>query len=151
MVEVNAFARALLTPRSTIVLCRSIYRILKIRTTQRVVSIAWVSAREIQRLHRRYRGKNRPTNVLSFVYQCAGACVEGEIILCSQIIRKEAREIGTPIQAYAIRLLVHGLLHLEGYKHDSAKKREKMERFEYKILQKLGIDPNIFFKLCYEP
>ncbi len=101
----------------------------------------------VQSLNSQYRGKNKPTNVLSFPASYAEPTTNnhqpatelGDIVLALETIEKEAKEQGKSFRNHAIHLLVHGFLHLIGYDHIKEKDAEIMEKMEIKILGKLGI------------
>jgi probable rRNA maturation factor len=93
-----------------------------------------VGAVEGKNLNRRFRKKNRATNVLSFSY---GKGV-GDIVLCHPVVAREAREQGKSVAAHYAHLVVHGVLHLRGYDHDARARAAKMERREVRILRRLG-------------
>jgi probable rRNA maturation factor len=93
-----------------------------------------VGAAEGQNLNRRFRKKNRPTNVLSFSYGKAA----GDIVLCHPVVAREAREQGKSVAAHYAHLVVHGVLHLRGYDHDARARAAKMEQREVRILRRLG-------------
>jgi len=96
------------------------------------VTLRVVGAREGRRLNKAYRGKDRPTNVLSFPY---GG--EGDIVLCHPVIAREARAQGKRLAAHYAHLVLHGLLHLRGFAHG-----RKMERREIALLARFGFpDP----------
>jgi probable rRNA maturation factor len=92
----------------------------------------------LQRLNRDFRGKDKPTNVLSFPSGDRGYA--GDIALSFDTCAAEAAEGGKPFCSHAAHLLVHGLLHLAGYDHESDADAEVMERLEVDILRDLGID-----------
>lgn len=100
------------------------------------VTVRIVGATEARRLNRRYRGRDCATNVLSFAY--GSLPLRGDIVLCAPVIRREARAQGKPVEAHFAHLTVHGLLHLQGHDHDSARAAKRMETREIKILAKLG-------------
>lgn len=99
----------------------------------------------LRSLNRRYRGKDAPTNVLSFPFRCppgAEARQLGDIVLAAETVRNEAAEQGIAPVDHLQHLVVHGLLHLLGFDHDTAAEAEAMERLEAQILAALGIaDP----------
>ena len=104
------------------------------------VTVRYVGEREGRRLNRKFRGKDCATNVLSFSY--AAASVEGDVVICAPVVEREAREQGKDVAAHHAHLLVHGLLHLQGYDHESAGDASRMERRERRILAGLGFpDP----------
>ncbi len=92
----------------------------------------------VQNLNKQYRGKNKPTNVLSFPASLEEGEL-GDIILAFETIEKEAIEQKKTFRNHTKHLLVHGFLHLLGYDHIEDKQAEVMEKIEIKILKKLGI------------
>jgi len=88
--------------------------------------ITFVGSKEIQKLNKKYRKIDRPTDVLSFTY-----INNGEIILCPQIIKQNAERFGESFKKELIRVLIHGILHILGYNHEKGgKKAEKMRKKE---------------------
>ncbi len=92
----------------------------------------------VKDLNSQYRGKNKPTNVLSFPASPMTPEL-GDIVLAIETIEKEAREQKKTFRNHATHLLVHGFLHLLGYDHMEEKQADIMEKMEIKILEKLGI------------
>jgi probable rRNA maturation factor len=99
-----------------------------------------VGAAESRRLNARYRGKDKPTNVLSFApYAPVGDARHlGDIVICAQVVRSEAREQGKLLEAHWAHLVVHGALHLIGYDHEREAEAKRMERREVAVLRRLG-------------
>jgi probable rRNA maturation factor len=100
----------------------------------------------LRSLNRSYRGKDAPTNVLSFPFQPSPGGPEaphlGDVVLAAETVRREASEQGVAPVHHLQHLVVHGLLHLMGFDHDTADRAEVMERLEAQILATLGIaDP----------
>ena len=105
------------------------------------VTVRVVGGGEGRRLNRLFRGSDHATNVLTFVMRSAPA-LEGDIALCAPVIRREAREQGKRLDAHFAHLLVHGMLHLQGYDHAEARAARIMERQETRIVRRLGFpDP----------
>jgi probable rRNA maturation factor len=102
------------------------------------VTVRIVGGPEARRLNRSYRGSDYATNVLSFPYDGRGPAVCGDIVLCAPVIRREAARQGKDLEAHYAHLVVHGLLHLQGYRHDAPRAAKKMETLETGILAKLG-------------
>lgn len=102
-----------------------------------------VNAAEAKRLNAGFRGKDYATNVLTFVYHEPKAkTLEGDIVLCAQVVAKEAKEQGKPLAAHYAHLTVHGALHLAGFDHENARDAKIMESRETRILAALGFpDP----------
>ncbi len=110
---------------------------------QAEVTIRIVETDESQQLNRDYRGKDKPTNVLSFPFE-APPEVEidllGDLIICQQVVEKEANEQNKPLNAHWAHMVIHGSLHLLGYDHMEDEEAEEMESIETEIMQKLGFD-----------
>jgi len=93
------------------------------------LSIVLVSDGEMQRLNRRWRRKDRPTDVLSFPLDAGGLL--GDVVISVDTARRQAAEQGTTLGREADRLLIHGLLHLLGYDHErSPAEARRMQRRE---------------------
>ena len=98
-----------------------------------------VNAAEARELNLSFRGKDYATNVLTFVYSEPYAkTLEGDIVLCAQVVNREAREQGKPLSAHYAHLTVHGVLHLAGFDHEIAKEAEVMEAREAEIVMGFG-------------
>ncbi|MDG6095031.1 rRNA maturation RNase YbeY [Acetobacter sp. AN02] len=100
-------------------------------------TIVLSSDREVRRLNGRFRGRRKPTNVLTFdpVPGYSG----GEIVLALETVCREAAAAGRTPAAHLAHLLVHGLLHLDGYDHHQAGEARRMEMKEAWILSRIGI------------
>lgn len=112
-----------------------------------MVSVVLADDPFVRRLNRDHRGKDMPTNVLSFPID-GPAKVEdrpillGDVVLAYRTIRREARAEGKRLDRHAAHLLVHGTLHLLGYDHLRARAARVMEGHEARILRRLGVpDP----------
>ena len=108
-----------------------------------------VDEQESRELNKRYRRKDKATNVLAFPGASAGdfpdvpvAVVEelGDLVLCGSVIAREAAEQGKSEAAHWGHMLVHGTLHLLGYDHETTRQAERMERLETSILASRGFD-----------
>jgi probable rRNA maturation factor len=100
-----------------------------------------VGDEEMASLNKQYRGKDGPTNVLSFPAELPAdipLALLGDIVLCSPLIEREALEQGKTLDAHWAHLLVHGTLHLLGYDHEVESDAELMECREIEILGGLG-------------
>ena len=106
--------------------------------TNKTIVLRFVDEAESRALNRRHRGKDRSTNVLSFVYDDEHGALGGDIVLCAPVLRREAAEQGKPLAAHCAHLVVHGVLHLLGYDHEQAAEAGKMEAREIAILASLG-------------
>jgi probable rRNA maturation factor len=101
----------------------------------------------VRGLNRQWRGKNQPTNVLSFPAPARqpGAPLRylGDVVLAADTVHREAEEMQIDPAHHITHLVVHGLLHLLGYDHETDAEAETMERLETIILARLGIaDPH---------
>ena len=129
-------------------------------STEAELSLRIVSAAESQQLNNDYRGKNNPTNVLSFPMemdeelllmleeQDAKADVSfpdellGDLAICAEVVEREAKQQNKTLEAHWAHMVVHGVLHLQGYDHIEDDQAEKMEALETRIMQELGFsDP----------
>jgi len=105
------------------------------------VTVRFVGAREGQTLNALYRGKDYATNVLAFVYDDESP-LEGDIVLCAPVLKQEAKAQGKPLADHCAHLVVHGMLHLQGYQHDTVRAARAMEARERSVLGRLGVpDP----------
>ncbi len=107
------------------------------------ITVRFVGIAEGRELNRAYRGRDYATNVLSFGYAGGrGRALEGDLVLCAPVLRREARAQRKPLAAHVAHLAVHGALHLQGYNHASPRAAARMESLETRILAKLGFpDP----------
>jgi probable rRNA maturation factor len=107
------------------------------------VTLRYVAESEGRRLNRAFRGKDYATNVLTFVYDDSPpGLLEGDIVICAPVVAREAREQGKPVEAHHAHLLVHGLLHLQGFDHERNEDAARMELRERAVLRRLGFgDP----------
>jgi probable rRNA maturation factor len=110
----------------------------------REIAVRIVAASESRALNKRWRGKDKPTNVLSFPapdQRMPGeASPLGDLVICAQVVRQEAEEHGKPIEAHWAHMIVHGSLHLAGYDHELGRnERLRMERREISVLKRFGI------------
>jgi probable rRNA maturation factor len=102
------------------------------------ITLRIVGAREARRLNSSFRNIDYATNVLSFPYGEG----RGDVVLCHPVIAREARAQGKPVAAHYAHLVVHGLLHLRGYRHEKKREAQRMERAEARWLRRLGLgDP----------
>ena len=100
------------------------------------IAIVLANDEEIRELNKQFRGKNKPTNVLSFPNEEEPL---GDVILSYDTIEREAEEQGKTFRDHAAHLIVHGVLHLLGFDHENARDAKKMEAIEVKLLSELGI------------
>jgi len=100
-------------------------------------TVRFVGTREGRALNARFRGKDHPTNVLTFVYDDGGG-LTGDLVLCVPVLRREAKSQGKSVIAHCTHLLVHGFLHLQGHDHERDADAARMERREVALLAALG-------------
>lgn len=105
------------------------------------VTIRIVDADESAELNGQYRGKSGPTNVLSFPFEApAGITVPlaGDLIICAPVVEKEAKDQHKEPESHWAHMVVHGMLHLQGYDHIEDNDAEVMEALEVRLLRQLG-------------
>ena len=111
------------------------------RAAGRELAVQVVPSSEIRRLNHKYRGKDSPTNVLSFPTTASARLRPrplGDLVICPAVLRREAREQGKSLRAHWAHLVVHGVLHLAGYDHEDDGDAKRMERREIAVLRALG-------------
>ena len=106
------------------------------------VTLRFVEPEEGQSLNHDYRGKEYATNVLSFPYEIEPV-IAGDLVICAAVVEREAAERGKTLEAHYAHLVVHGILHLQGYDHETGEDDALiMEGKERTILAQLGFaDP----------
>ena len=106
----------------------------------RAATILLTSDKRLRELNHQFRGKDKPTNVLSFTSD--DPAYWGDVAIALGVVRREAREQRKTVPAHAAHLAAHGILHLKGYGHAKASDRASMEGIEILILSRLGLpDP----------
>ena len=109
------------------------------------MTVRIVDEAESHELNLHYRGKDRPTNVLSFPFECPDEVelpLLGDLVICRQVVEREAQEQDKPLMAHWAHMVVHGSLHLLGYDHIEDDEAEEMESLETQIMTGLGFaDP----------
>ena len=127
--QIEQWATAAIQPQSN-----------EVEMTVRIVDEA-----ESHELNLNYRGKDRPTNVLSFPFECPDEVelpLLGDLVICRQVVEREAQEQEKPLMAHWAHMVVHGSLHLLGYDHIEDDEAEEMESLETQIMTGLGFaDP----------
>ncbi|MGB1141840.1 MAG: rRNA maturation RNase YbeY [Halioglobus sp.] len=104
------------------------------------ISLRLVDTEEMTTLNATYRGKQGPTNVLSFPAELPGELqlpFLGDIVICAPVVRKEADEQSKTLAAHWAHMAVHGTLHLLGYDHENDEEAAVMEALESRILNQL--------------
>ncbi len=102
------------------------------------LTIRFVDAEEGLELNKSFRGKEKPTNVLTFVY-CTNP-IMADIAICLPVLVREAAEQNKSLEEHLAHLVVHGVLHARGYDHIEQDEAEEMEQLETDILNNLGYD-----------
>ena len=109
------------------------------------MTVRIVDEAESHALNLNYRGKDRPTNVLSFPFECPDEVelpLLGDLVICRQVVEREAQEQDKPVMAHWAHMVVHGSLHLLGHDHIEDDEAEEMEILETQIMMGLGFaDP----------
>lgn len=118
----------------------------KVRILPAAVSLRIVGAAESRRLNHEWRGKDKSTNVLSFpagdVLSEDGAYHLGDLAICAQVVAREAKEQHKNADAHWAHMMIHGVLHLLGYDHETPRDARTMEALEVDTMQQLGFaDP----------
>jgi probable rRNA maturation factor len=109
------------------------------------LTLRFVDAEEGRALNRDYRNKDYATNVLTFAYTEDGEeeigddePTQADIIFCTDVLQKEAAEQNKSVESHAAHLVIHGVLHAQGYDHDADDEAEEMEKLEVEMLAMLG-------------
>jgi probable rRNA maturation factor len=107
-----------------------------------VATLRVVDEEEGRTLNRDFRGKDYATNVLTFEYgpdeTLDGEPLSGDIVLCAPVVAREAAEQGKPLEAHYAHLVVHGMLHLQGYDHEDEGEAAVMEALESFVMMRMG-------------
>ncbi len=107
------------------------------------LTIRVVDSEESQTLNLNYRQKNKPTNVLSFPFEVPDGIeldLLGDLVICAEIVAKEANEQQKTLAAHWAHMTIHGCLHLLGFDHINDDEAEEMEALEIDIIEKLGFN-----------
>jgi probable rRNA maturation factor len=102
-----------------------------------------VDEEESRQLNERYRGKNKPTNVLSFPFSTPAGVDSnhlGDLVICAPVVKREARQQRKQEADHWAHMVVHGVLHLRGWDHQTEEQARQMEDLEKRILAGLGIE-----------
>jgi probable rRNA maturation factor len=147
---VIASARWQRAPRAATLVRRTIAAAAPARLRGAELSVVLTSDRAIRALNRQWRGRDQPTNVLSFPTPAPARGKHprgtprhlGDIVIAYETVAREARAARKPLDHHLAHLALHGFLHLLGYDHESHPEAEAMERRERRILARLGVpDP----------
>ncbi|MCU9998486.1 rRNA maturation RNase YbeY [[Pasteurella] aerogenes] len=113
------------------------------QTMEPEITVRIVDEAESHQLNLTYRGKDKPTNVLSFPFECPDEVeltLLGDLVICRQVVEQEAREQDKLLMAHWAHMVVHGCLHLLGYDHIEDAEAEEMESLETEIMLGLGFE-----------
>ncbi|MCL1138346.1 rRNA maturation RNase YbeY [Shewanella pneumatophori] len=105
------------------------------------LTIRIVDVEESQSLNSTYRGKDKPTNVLSFPFEAPPGIelpLLGDLVICAAVVEQEAIDQNKPLIAHWAHMVVHGCLHLLGYDHIEDLEAEEMESLETQLIESLG-------------
>ena len=108
------------------------------------MTVRIVDEDESQNLNHQYRGKDKPTNVLSFPFDVPDGLelpLLGDLVVCQQVVKKEAEEQNKPLFNHWAHMVIHGTLHLRGFDHINEDDAQEMESLEIRLLAQLDI-PN---------
>ena len=100
------------------------------------ITVRFVGEEEGRGLNHDYRAKDYASNVLSFIY--SSKPVQGDLVICAPVVAREAQDQGKVIDAHYAHLVVHGVLHLQGFDHEIEAEAEAMEARETEIVMRLG-------------
>ncbi len=103
------------------------------------VTVRFANSEEARELNKTYRGKDYATNVLTFDYS-QEPVVRADIVICLDVVEKEAREQFKRFYAHLAHLLIHGVLHAQGWDHETDEEAEAMETREAEIMMQLGFE-----------
>ncbi len=115
---------------------------LALQQSQGQVAIRIVDENESQQLNKTYRHKDKPTNVLSFEMELPdelGLPLQGDLVICAPVVEREAMEQNKALHNHWAHMVIHGMLHLQGYDHLDDQQAEEMESLEITLLQQLGM------------
>ena len=109
------------------------------------IEVSFCKSEEMQRINKQFRHKDKTTNVLSFpdkdLTKISNTCI-GEILVCNDVLEKEAVEQNKNVFDHFVHLIIHSMLHMVGYGHDEVNDAILMENKEVKFLSQIGIsDP----------
>lgn len=114
------------------------------------LTLRLVDAAESAELNQAYRHKAGPTNVLSFPFEAppgVSSRLLGDLVICAEVVHREAQEQGKSLSAHWAHMVVHGVLHLRGYDHLTESQATDMETLETEIMARLGY-PNPYELQC---
>jgi probable rRNA maturation factor len=102
------------------------------------LTFIFMDSKEAQSLNKQFRKKNYATNVLTFNLDEATA----DIVICTEVVKREAKEQRKPLQSHLAHMIIHGTLHAVGFDHEAKTDAQAMETLEIQVLKRFGIkDP----------
>ena len=104
------------------------------------ITIRIVGSAESRRLNREYRNKDYSTNILTFSYPELDDGIQADLVICMPVLVKEAKSQKKSLENHFIHLLIHGLLHAQGFDHEDAVEAQAMESLEITLLSQLGLE-----------
>lgn len=123
-------------PKSIIELISNLNSLVKEQLSG-ILNIIFVGTKRSKKLNKKYRNKDKPTNVLSFSFEVENLKnYVNEIIICPEIAYKEALKEGNDFNDYVAFLIIHSFLHCLGYDHEKEKERKEMEKMEEDLFKK---------------
>ena len=102
-------------------------------TDKKELTVVFLNRRDMQQINLKYRGRNKPTDILSF--ESADPRSLGELLLCSDVLKLQARKQGHSLEAETLYMLIHGVLHLLGYDHETDAEYKVMHTLELKLIK----------------
>ncbi len=121
---------------------RWVWQSLKNHYYRAQINIILLDTEEAKTYNQQYRGKDYATNILSFPYEdeyrSGYKILQGDLLLCPQIVEQEALEQHKTLDAHYAHLIIHGVLHLLGYDHEEENAANQMESLEIHLLHQLG-------------
>jgi probable rRNA maturation factor len=136
MIEINNLSKTRLDKRIFSTVAKKVLSGENRRTEN--LSLAFVSKAEIKKLNKKFRRKNKATDVLSFGLKEKGYL--GEVIICPEVVKENAKKYGNTFKIELIKIFIHGVLHLLGYDHERSKKEAiKMEKKQDFYLSKVKV------------
>jgi probable rRNA maturation factor len=128
---------------------RWVETVLRQQKSEGEICIRLVTPEESRALNRDYRGKDQPTNVLSFPFDVPPGIpvtLLGDLVICAEVVAREAEEQHKSLQDHWAHMVVHGTLHLLGFDHINDDEAEAMEALERTLLARLDIDDPYAFR-----
>ena len=134
MIEINNLSKTSLNKKIFSTVAKKVLSGENRRTEN--ISLAFVDREEIKRINKKFRKKNKATDVLSFGLKERGYL--GEVVICPEVVAENAKKYSNTFKAEMMKVFVHGILHLLGYDHEKSKRQaEEMEKKQKKYLSNI--------------